>query len=131
MPLIDHPTLKNKKIPDKNGGWYWLRIRGDSWKPVEVQPANGSGWAQGIYIASHWFSAEDIQGDWGPQINMDADEKLAAIKMALQKRDQDFAKLESEIKERGLRTMETAENDSTRFSNLEETFREEVRKISS
>lgn len=131
MPLIDHPTLRNKKIPDENGGWYWLRIRGDSWRPVEVQPANGSGWSQGIYLASHWFPAEEIHGDWGPQITMATDEKLAAIKMALQKYDQDFAKLESEIKERGMRTMGTAENDNAKLYDLGETFREEVRKISS
>lgn len=131
MPLIDHPTLKNKKIPDKNGGWYWLKICGDSWRPVEVQPANGNGWSQGIYLASHWFPAEEIHGDWGPQITMAADEKLEAIKMALQKHDQGLIELEKEIKEREIRTMETAEKDNARLYDLEETFREEIRKISS
>ncbi len=130
MPLIDHPTLRDKKIPDEKGGWYWLKFHYAS-TPVFVEAATESGRPQGIRINSCWVDAANVDGEWGPQITRDADEKLAAIKAALQKRNQSFEELEKEIKERGLRTMDTVEKDNARLYDLEETFREEVREICS
>lgn len=69
MPLIDHPKIKNKKIPDEKGGWYWLRLGTDPWKPIEVYPADNSGWPQGIHMDTRWVNAEDVNGEWGPQIS--------------------------------------------------------------
>lgn len=103
MPLIDHPTLKNRKIPDENGGWYWLSLQKGAWEPVEVQPANESGWPQGINLHSHWVDAADINGEWGPQITKEDAEKLAAIKDLLEKIDLDAKddKLQEELQKQG------------------------------
>lgn len=73
MPLIDHPTLKNKKIPDRSGGWYWLQRKDQSWEPILVQCANDSGWSQGVTINTHWVDAADMDGKWGPQISYPSD----------------------------------------------------------
>ena len=65
MPLVEQVT--KKMIPDEKGGWYWLKLDGKDWAPVEVKPAS-NGWPACINHCSFDVDVKEVGGEWGPQI---------------------------------------------------------------
>jgi len=66
MPLTTYTW--HKMVPTSEGGWYWLKLAGQDWQPVKVEPAPQDKDNATVTIASRAVEVQDVDGEWGPQI---------------------------------------------------------------